>query len=319
MILVSERIEGAALQALRARFDVCVEPDLWQNAAALATRVGQCQALIVRNQTQVTAAVLQNAPQLKVIGRAGVGLDNIDMQTATQQRVVVCYAPGANANAVAELTMAFVLGLSRSLPAATSHTRAGGWDRMAFMGREISGATLAVVGCGAIGRLTARKAQALGMRVVGHDPFLPPTHPEWQALGSKLMSFDEALSRADFVSCHVPSSTGTSKLFDARAFATMRPGACFINTARGGVVDEEALTQALVSGQLGGAALDVRGVEPPPSSELATLPNVWLTPHVGGLTEQAQLAVLDMVCADVQAVLQGLPAQNYANAPGFGR
>ena len=312
-ILITEQMAGAPLAALQAKFDVTYLPALWQQRGQLLEHVQTAQGLLVRNQTQVDAEVLRRATNLKVIGRAGVGLDNIDMYAANAEGIVVSYSPGANANAVAELTIGFLVALSRRLLCAHEHTRTGGWDRMKFLGQEISGRCLAVIGCGAIGRLTAQKAIAMGMNVVGYDPFLTAEIPAVASSGISLMPFTQAVAQADFVSCHVPASAQTKEMFDAQCFANMKKGSFFINTSRGNVANEAALTSALVSGHLAGAALDVRMVEPSTVGVLETLDNVILTPHIGGLTSEAQEAVLQMICSDVHEVLEGRPAIHFAN------
>lgn len=312
-ILVTEPMAGAPLEALRSRFDVIHLPLLWQQQNALVEKVSRATALLVRNQTRVDHEVLAHAKQLRIIGRAGVGLDNIDMPAASAAGVVVSYSPGANANAVAELTIGFAVALSRRVLPADRHTRQGGWDRMQFLGQEIAGRRMAIIGCGAIGRLTAKKAIAMGMSVVGYDPHLDPESPALSEVGIELLPFEEAVSQADYVSCHVPASAETREMFDARCFATMKMGAHFINTSRGNVVNEPALVAALSSGRLGGAALDVRTEEPATAGILETLDNVILTPHIGGLTSEAQEAVLQMICSDVHAVLEGHPAVHFAN------
>lgn len=321
IIVVAEQMAGAPLAELERRYQVVHLPHLWEDAEALCKQVKNASALLVRNQTQVDARVFASAPKLRVIGRAGVGLDNVDLAAATAAGVVVSYSPGANANAVAELTCGYMIALSRHLTAAHQHVRQGGWKRLDYLGQEIAGRTLAVVGCGAIGRLTATKAIALGMNVVGYDPFMSPLHPQIAGLGLELGPLDEVIARADFVSCHVPSSPQTLGLFNAKRFALMRRGAIFINTSRGNVVDEEALCSALVQGHLAGAALDVRALEPPKAGALETLRNVILTPHIGGLTREAQEAVMHMICNDVSCVLEGKAAVNFANfaTPQAGR
>lgn len=312
-ILITEQMAGAPLEALKAKFDVTYLPALWQQRGQLLEQVSKAQALLVRNQTQVDAEVLARATNLKVIGRAGVGLDNIDLEAANAEGIVVSYSPGANANAVAELTIGLMVALSRRLLSAHEHTRKGGWDRMKFLGQEISGRCLAVIGCGAIGRLTAQKAGAMGMRVVGYDPFLTQSHPSIASSGIALVPFSQAVAQADFVSCHVPASAQTKEMFDAQCLSSMKTGSFFINTSRGNVVNEAALTSVLVSGHLAGAALDVRTVEPSTIGVLETLDNVILTPHIGGLTLEAQEAVLQMICSDVHEVLEGRPAAHFAN------
>ncbi|MDZ4694260.1 MAG: hydroxyacid dehydrogenase [Deltaproteobacteria bacterium] len=312
-ILITEPMAGAPLAELRAKFDVIHLPALWQQRPKLVEQVAQARALLVRNQTQVDAEMLAHAKNLQIIGRAGVGLDNIDMQAASDAGVVVSYSPGANANAVAELTIGLAVALSRRLLSADSHTRNGGWDRMQFLGQEISGRCMAVIGCGAIGRLTAQKAVAMGLNVVGYDPFLDPEHPALAASGLRLMPFEQAIAQADYISCHVPANAQTHEMFDVPCFANMKKGAYFINTSRGNVANEAALTAALMSGHLAGAALDVRTIEPPTIGSLEALGNVILTPHIGGLTFEAQEAVLQMICSDVHAVLEGRPAVHSAN------
>jgi len=312
-ILVTEAMSGAPLTALQSKFEVVHLPNLWKTRDALIEKVSQATALLIRNQTQIDREILSHAKQLRIIGRAGVGLDNIDMKAASENGVVVSFSPGANANAVAELTIGFAVALSRKVPAADRHARQGGWDRMQFLGQEISGRTMAVIGCGAIGRLTARKAIAMGMRVLGYDPFLDPRSPALSGIDLELVSFDEAVSRAEYISCHVPANAETHEMFDARCFAKMKRGAFFINTSRGNAVNEPALIDALASGQLAGAALDVRTEEPAPVGPLNAVDNLLLTPHIGGLTHEAQAAVLQMICSDVQAVLQGQSAVHFAN------
>lgn len=313
LILVPEKLWGPPLEALRAAFEVVQVPDLWRDRAALLARAREASALIVRNQTRVDAALLAGAPRLRVVGRAGVGLDNIDLEAATRAGIVVTFAPGASANAVAELTLGLMLALARRIPQAVADTRRGGWNRHDFLGRELAGRTLGIVGCGMIGRETARKAGALGMRLIGYDPHVDPADPALVGLGLQLAPLDELLRAADFVSCHLPQTPQTRGLFDARRFSSMRQGAFFVNTARGGIVDEDALADALASGHLGGAALDVRSVEPPVSGRLEQLPDVIATPHIGAFTEEAQDQVLRRVCEDVRAVLEGRPARSAAN------
>lgn len=314
-VLITEPMAGVPLEALCAAFDVTHLPSLWQQRPQLVEQIARAQALLVRNQTQIDAELLSYATNLQVIGRAGVGLDNIDMQAANDAGVVVSYSPGANANAVAELTIGLAVALSRRLLSADSHARKGGWDRMQFMGQEISGRCMAIIGCGAIGRLTAQKAVAMGLNVVGYDPFLDPEQFALTASGIRLMPFEHAIAQADYISCHVPANAQTREMFDANCFANMKKGSYFINTSRGNVTNEAALTAALTSGHLGGAALDVRTIEPPTVGPLEALENVILTPHIGGLTFEAQEAVLQMICSDVQAVLEGRPALHCANFP----
>jgi D-3-phosphoglycerate dehydrogenase len=314
-VLVTEDLRGPALEALTAEARVAVEPGLWREPPRLRARLPEFDALMVRNQTRVDAALIGAAPRLQVIGRCGVGLDNIDLDAASRAGVVVTFAPAASTNAVAELAIGLALALARGVPAADRHVRGGGWDRMRFAGVELEGKTLGVVGCGRIGLRTAAKARALGLRVVGHDPFVAPDALELRELGLALRPLGELLAEADVGSLHLPETPGTRGLFGAAEFAAMKRGALFVNTARGGLVDEAALAAALAGGQLGGAALDVRAEEPPAAlGPLAGLDNVILTPHVGAFTREAQAAVMQAVCADVAAVLRGERARHAVHA-----
>ncbi len=309
-ILISESIRGAAVDALRARFHVSLEPELWKLPAALAHALKDCRALIVRNQTSVTEELLAAAPELEVVGRAGVGLDNIDVEAAERAGVVIASTPDQNAISVAELTLGLILALARMIPAADRETKTGNWKRQNFEGIELYDKTLGIVGAGKIGYLTARRALALGMNILAYDPYLSPDNILLNDLRAELVSLDELLGRADVVSCHLPATRETTGLMNRERFARMKPGALFVNTSRGAVVLEADLLAALKSGTLGGAALDVRATEPPAKGELEALPNVILTPHVAAFTREAQERVTRAICEDVARVLEGKPAIN---------
>jgi D-3-phosphoglycerate dehydrogenase len=309
-ILISEAIQGAAVDALRSRFDVLYQPALWESPGALAKAVRCCRALIVRNQTPVTASLVVAGKELVVIGRAGVGLDNVDTRAADDAGIVVAFTPDQNAISVAELAIGMMLSLARFIPAADRDTKSGNWNRQRFMGAEVYGKTFGIVGAGKIGYLTARRAKAFGMRILACDPFLSPDNTMLCELQAELVELDELLARADVVSCHLPSTPLTVGMFDAARFRAMKSGALFINTARGNVVSEPALLEALKNGRLGGAALDVRSKEPPQIGELEALPNVILTPHIGAFTHEAQDRVATAICRDVTRVLDGMPAMN---------
>lgn len=307
-ILLTELIEGPAVERLGERYEVTCLPDIWRNPVGLRTAMQDVRAVIVRNQTQLTRELIENAKQLEVIGRAGAGLDNIDTVAAEQLGVAVRNTPAENSLAVAELVMGLMLSMARELPAAISETRAGGWSRQKFTGVELSGKTLGLVGFGRIGQLVARRAAAFGMKIVAHDTYLPKDSCMLQELGVSLLGFDELLGVANIVSCHVPLTAETQGMFNSVAFAKMQQGSWFINAARGEVVCEEALLASLVSEQIGAAALDVREVEPPVDVQgagLASLKNVYLTPHIGAFTVEAQTRVLESVCNDVIDVLDG--------------
>jgi len=312
-ILVTENIVGAAMDSLRHDFDVAFEPDAWQDPQRLLRLVSQVRGIIVRNQTQVTAPLIAAAPKLEIIGRAGAGLDNIDTKAATETGVVVTYAPRENSLSVAELTIGLMISLARKIPVAVADTRQGGWNRAAFTGSELSGKTLGVVGIGRIGTLVAERARAFDMTILAHDDYVDPTAAHLQALDVQLDSLETVLARADFVVCHVPLSDETRNLFNQQRFEQMKPGALFINTSRGEVVDEIALAEALQQQRLAGAALDVRSEEPPTLGLLEQMENVILTPHVAAFTHQAQERVVAAVCQDVSAVLQGQAAVNAFN------
>ena len=315
-VLLSEQIAGAPLDELANRYDVVMEPQLWREPVALAERLAGTRALIVRNQTQVTRDLIRGADRLEVIGRAGAGLDNIDVAAATEAGIVVCYAPDQNALSVAELGMGMLLALARRVVVADRDTRAGGWARQVFTGIEIHGKTLGVVGFGRIGFLLAMRARAFGMRVLAHDPFVSPDSVTVIETGAELVGIEELLASADVVSCHLPSTPATRDFFNAGLFGRMKPSALFLNLARGEVVEEGALLDALREGRLAGAGLDVRAVEPPAASPLNEMDNVILTPHIAAFTVEAQDRVVAAVCRDVGAVLAGRPALYHAN---FGR
>ncbi|HVR01399.1 MAG TPA: hydroxyacid dehydrogenase, partial [Polyangia bacterium] len=250
----------------------------------LAACVGQYHGLGVRSASKVTAAVLANPGKLKIIGRAGVGVDNIDVKAATDKGILVINTPQGNAAAAAELAIGLMFALARKIPQAAESMRQGVWEKKKFMGAEIAGKTLGVVGLGNIGRNAAERGVGLKMNVIGYDPFPPKTLPA----GVKLVSLDEVIAKSDFVTLHVPLTDGTKNLFNADTFGKMKKGAYLINCARGGIVDENAVLAALQSGQLAGAALDVFGKEPPEPSPLFQHESLIASPHLGASTREAQ-------------------------------
>ncbi len=312
-ILISENIRGEAVDALAKQFDVVVLPELWKDQAELMRQVAECRALIVRNQTKVTAELLAAAKKLVVVGRAGVGLDNVDVEAATRGGVLITSTPDQNAISVAELAIGLMLSLARMIPVANEDTKAGHWNRQRFLGNELYGKTIGILGAGKIGYLTARRAQAFGMKVLAYDPFLSRDNVLLSELQAELVGLDELLERADVVSCHLPATKSTLGLLNAERFARMKPSATFINTARGEVVVESDLVAALKTGQLAGAALDVRSKEPPVAGELEQLANVILVPHIAAFTHEAQQRVTNTICQDVGRVLSGGKAENAVN------
>lgn len=314
-LLITEDLQSPAIDALAADFSLRREPALWRDATQLKAVLAEARAVMVRNQTQLTAEVLAAAPQLRAIGRVGVGLDNIDLAAATARGIVVIAPLEANAVSVAELTLGLLLALARKIPLADRSTKAGGWDRRGCTGLELAGKTLAICGFGRIGKLVAKRAAAFGMKLVVFDPFVKADDTALAETGAMLLpQLHEALARADFVSTHSPLTPETKRMFNAATFAAMKPGAFFLNTSRGGVVDEPALLAALKSGRLAGAALDVRDIEPPTErSEFETMDNVILLPHIGSFTHEAQGRTFEAVCADLARVLRGESALNQVN------
>lgn len=306
-IVISEFMDTGAVDLLRRDFQVLYEPDLVDRRADLLKAVAGADALIVRNRTRVDGEVLAAGRRLKAVGRLGVGLDNIDVPACRERGIQVLPATGANARAVAEYVITSVLVLTRGVYHNSGPVAQGAWPRTAMSnGREVHGRTLGVVGFGGIGRMTARLAQGLGMQVVAHDPMLADTDAVWRETCATPLGLDELLAQSDAVTLHIPLTDGTRKLFDAARIAAMKDGAVLVNTARGGIVDEAALAQALRQGKLAGAAVDVFGEEPlPAGSPLAGAPNLILTPHVAGLSVEANTRVSDMVAERVADVLQG--------------
>lgn len=303
------------MNRLRESHDVLFDPELWSRPADLASAVSQARAIIIRNQTQVTAELINAAPNLEIIARAGAGLDNVDTDAASKTGIVVTYTPSENSVSVAELVLGLMLTLVRRIPAAWQDTRSGGWDRAGFTGGELFQKTLGIVGLGRIGRLVAERAKPFGMTIIAHDDFIDPTDPFLSELDIRLLPLDELLSEAGFVSVHVPLNEQTRDMFSTTAFNRMKNSAFFINASRGEVVDESALISALKQGTIAGAALDVRDSEPPADGPLSEMDNVMLTPHIGAFTHEAQERVVESVCRDVNTVLAGSEAVNAFNFP----
>lgn len=314
-ILVSEKIEGDAMDRLCMEFEVMFEPNSWKNPDHLSQLIRNVRAIIVRNQTQVTAGQFAASPKLEIVGRAGAGLDNIDVEAATEAGVVVTSAARENSLSVAEFTIGLMLCLARKIPGAHADTRQGSWNRTQFVGSELSEKILGIVGMGRIGMLVAQRAQSFGMSILAHDDYVDPEIALRNGLDVRMTSLNTLLSRADFVSCHVSLTDGTRNMFNAERFQKMKSTAMFINASRGEVVDEMALFEMLQDKKLAGAALDVRGVEPPASSLLREFDNVIQTPHIAAFTVEAQQRVVAAICRDVTAVLRGGEALNGVNFP----
>ena len=291
-IVISEFMDEATVAYLAASHEVIYNPALVNDTAGLLKALDDADAIIVRNCTQVNEAILNAGKNLRVVGRLGVGLDNIDMALCEARDVAVCPARGANDISVAEYVITAALVLLRQAWLSADTVMAGEWPRNQLIGREISGKQMGLVGYGSIARETASRALALGMAVSACDPYLPPEDPAWA--GVRRLDLEPLLLEADVVSLHVPLTDDTRHMINAATLRRMRPGAILINTARGGIVDEAALVEALCSGQLGGAALDVFEEEPL-GTERGTLfrdvPNLLLTPHIGGVTVESNVRV----------------------------
>jgi (S)-sulfolactate dehydrogenase len=304
-IVICEFIDERALPALRAKHEVLYDAKLVDDAPRLTAEVATADALIVRNRCQVRGDLLAALARCKVIGRLGVGLDNIDVPACEARGIQVIPATGANALSVAEYVISAAMLLLRGAYQSTAAVAAGQWPRAPLSnGREASGKTLGLIGFGSIGQLTAKLAHAIGMDVIAFDAVMAADHPAYAANGVSAVTLDSLLAEADVVSLHVPLVESTRNLLDARCIAALKPGAVLINTARGGIVDEAALAAALRSGRLGGAAIDVFAVEPlPASAHFAGCPNLLLTPHVAGVTIESNERVSFLIADKVLAAL----------------
>jgi (S)-sulfolactate dehydrogenase len=304
-VVITEFIDERALPALRARHDVLYDAKLVDDPPRLMKEAATADAIVVRNRTQVRGELLAALKQCRVVGRLGVGLDNIDVPACEARGMQVIPATGANALSVAEYVIGSAMLLLRGAYQSTGAVAAGQWPRTALSnGRETAGKTLGLIGFGSIGQLSARLAQALGMRVIACDAMMDDAHPAFASSGVRAAGLDEVIATADVVSLHVPLVVGTRNLFNAGRIASMKPGAVLINTARGGIVDEAALAAALRSGHLGGAAIDVFGAEPLPAAEhFKDCPNLLLTPHIAGVTAEANERVSFLIAEKVLEAL----------------
>jgi D-3-phosphoglycerate dehydrogenase/(S)-sulfolactate dehydrogenase len=295
MILISEDVWGTPFQKLEGSFPIVRNDDLWSNPEELKNALKDATALVVRNRTKVTDDVIASAPKLKVIARAGVGLDNIDIKAADAAGVVVVAGLGANAVSVGELTLGLALSLLRNIPTHDQLTRQGNWQRTA--GRELSGLTWGLLGCGATGLATAKLLQGFGCKIVGYDPYAKNLQ------GIELSTFEEVLRVSDVVSIHMPSTPETNGSINATTLRLMKPDSILINVGRGEVINEADLIDALKAKVIAGAALDVRAQEPPIKAELENIPNLILTPHVAGITSESQLRINEILASNILKVL----------------
>src|SRR5580692_8062239 len=310
-IIVADKISERGFALLReAGWDVMTPA-----AGALASELATADGLVVRSATKVTAELLEHAPKLRVVGRAGVGVDNIDVEAATHRGILVMNTPGGNAVSVAEHTFALMLAMARSVPQSNASIHAGRWEKSAFSGTEMRGKTLGLVGLGRVGTEVARRARGLEMKVVAYDPFVTPDAA--REVEVDLLPLDELLRQSDVVSLHTSLSGSTEKMMDAAAIAKMKKGARLINCARGELIDEVALADALKSGALAGAAVDTFATEPPKNSPLVGLPNLIATPHIAGSTKEAQEEVGTAIAQQIKDYLADGLIRNAVNMPAI--
>ena len=310
-IIVADKISERGIALLRDAGWNVVMP----TAATLPSEIADADALVVRSATKVTAALLEKAGRLRVIGRAGVGVDNVDVDAATRRGVLVMNTPGGNSVSVAEHTLALMLGLARAVPQANASIHAGKWEKSAFSGTEMRGKTIGLIGLGRVGTEVARRARALEMKVLAHDPFVTPAAAA--EVEVELVPLDDLLRRSDVISLHTSLSAQTEKLIDAAAIAKMKKGVRLINCARGELIDEAALAEALKSGHVAGAALDTFAKEPPKDSPLVGLPNVIATPHIAGSTAEAQEEVGTAIAQQLRDFLADGTIRNAVNMPAL--
>ena len=315
-VLVSDKLSPTAVQIFKDRgVEVDYLPDLGKDKDALLAVIGQYDGLAIRSATKVTEKLIAAATNLKVIGRAGIGVDNVDIPAASRRGIIVMNTPFGNSITTAEHAIAMMFAVARDLPEADASTKAGKWEKNRFMGVEITGKTLGVVGCGNIGSIVATRGVGLKMHVVAFDPFL--SEQRAADLGVEKVELDELFARADFITLHTPLTEKTRNVISAEAIAKMKKGVRIINCARGGLVDEAALLEALKSGKVAGAGLDVFETEPATDSPLFKLPNVVCTPHLGASTSEAQENVALQVAEQMSDYLVKGAVSNAINMPSI--
>ena len=313
-VLISDSLSEAAVQIFRDRgIDVDFQPDLGKDKDKLAEIIGNYDGLAIRSATKVTEKILAAAPNLKVIGRAGIGTDNIDKEAASKQGVIVMNTPFGNMITTAEHAIAMMFAVARQIPEASASTHAGKWEKSKFMGVELTGKTLGVIGAGNIGGIVCDRARGLKMKVVAYDPFLGEEKAE--EMGVEKVELEDLLKRADFITLHVPYTDQTANILGRENLAKTKPGVRIINCARGGLVDEEALAEMLKSGHVAGAAFDVFAEEPAKENPLFNLPNVVCTPHLGAATTEAQENVALQVAEQMSDYLLTGAVTNALNMP----
>jgi len=304
-IVIADQLPASAVGLLKGLEGCTVDAAAGRSAADLAVDLAQADALVVRSATTVTETLMAAAPNLRVIARAGTGVDNVDVPAATARGIVVMNAPGANSVSVAEHALALMLSLARSVPAADAAMKKGVWDKKRLTGIELRGKTLGLVGLGRIGQEVAARCRSFGMDIVAHDPFI--SEQVAGTLGVELLDLDALCARADYISLHIPATPETRHVFDAERLAKCKPTARIINTARGELIDEAALAAAIKAGTIAGAGLDVFEAEPNVPDALCALDNVVLTPHIGSATWQTRRAMGDLSFGNLQAHFAGKP------------
>ncbi len=312
-VLVSDTLSPEGLNVLKKHTEVDYKPDI--EPEQLVAEISAYHALVVRSRSKVNAEVIEAGEKLKVIGRAGVGVDNIDVDKATEKGIIVVNAPHGNTISAAEHTMALLTSLARNIAEASCSVKRGEWKRSAYTGVELNQKVLGVIGVGRIGSEVARRARAMGMKIIGYDPYLSSEQAE--KLGIETEPFEDLLKQADFITLHLPMSASAYHLIGEKEIALMKPGVRIINCARGGLIDEDALCKALQEGKVEGAALDVFEQEPPSSCKLLELENVIVTPHLGALTREAQTNVARQVSEQIIKALHGEPIVSAVNVPAL--
>jgi len=315
-VLISDALSPAAVQIFKDRgIEVDFQPALGKDKEKLAAAIGNYDGLAIRSATKVTGKILEWAKNLKVIGRAGIGVDNVDIPAATARGIIVMNTPFGNSITTAEHAISLMLALARQIPEADASTRAGKWEKNKFMGVEIFGKTLGVIGCGNIGSIVADRALGLKMKVIAYDPYLSADRAA--DLGVEKVELEELFKRADFITLHTPLTEKTRNIINAEAIKAMKNGVRIVNCARGGLVDEAALYEALKSGQVAGAAFDVFVTEPATENPLFSLPNVVCTPHVGASTSEAQENVALQIAEQMSDYLLRGAITNAINFPSI--
>jgi len=307
-VLVTDSLSDKGLDVLRDAEDIEVDLRAGISPDELKKIVGDYHAMVIRSRTKLTADIIERGAKLKVIGRAGVGLDNVDVAEAKRRGIIVMNSPEGNIVSTCELTMAMILALSRRVTEASASTKAGEWDRERFRGMELHGKMLGIVGLGRIGAEVAARAAAFGMKIIACDPFCPPERAA--ALGARLVALDELLRTADVITLHVPLTSETRGLIGRAEFELMKKGVKLVNCARGGIVDEAALCDAIRAGVVSGCALDVYEKEPPVGSPLLALDEVIATPHMGAVTPEAKEKVAADIATKVVAALRREQVEN---------